>query len=88
MVELTMALFTKFWVNGKQDELLSLLDGNSPVVKPDAVANDFAGKTVVLVAFSVSGRSHGSCLFWGLAWTVREHHRRHYVMSWKRGATT
>ena len=26
MVELTMALFAKFWVNGNQDELLSLLD--------------------------------------------------------------
>jgi IS1 family transposase len=25
MVELTMALFAKFWVNGNQDELLSLL---------------------------------------------------------------
>jgi insertion element IS1 protein InsB len=26
MVDLTMALFAKFWVNGNQDELLSLLD--------------------------------------------------------------
>ena len=26
MVELTMALFAKFWINGNQDELLSLLD--------------------------------------------------------------
>ena len=25
MVDLTMALFAKFWVNGNQDELLSLL---------------------------------------------------------------
>ena len=26
MVDLTMALFARFWVNGNQDELLSLLD--------------------------------------------------------------
>jgi insertion element IS1 protein InsB len=26
MVDLTMALFPKFWVNGNQDELVSLLD--------------------------------------------------------------
>ena len=26
MVDLTMALFAKFWVNGNQDELISLLD--------------------------------------------------------------
>jgi insertion element IS1 protein InsB len=25
MIDLTMALFAKFWVNGNQDELLSLL---------------------------------------------------------------
>jgi len=34
MVDLTMALFAKFWVNGNQDELLSLLDGNPPYLKP------------------------------------------------------
>jgi hypothetical protein len=27
MVELTMALFAKFWVNGNQDELLSNTSG-------------------------------------------------------------
>jgi insertion element IS1 protein InsB len=26
MIDLTMALFARFWVNGNQDELLSLLD--------------------------------------------------------------
>jgi insertion element IS1 protein InsB len=26
MVDLTMALFAKFWVNGNQDKLISLLD--------------------------------------------------------------
>jgi hypothetical protein len=30
MVNLTMALFAKFWVNGNQDELLSRLGWNPP----------------------------------------------------------
>jgi hypothetical protein len=38
MVDLTMALFAKFWVNGNQDELLSLLDRNSPVETGDLPA--------------------------------------------------
>jgi hypothetical protein len=35
------------------------------VVEPDAVTDDFTVKAVVLVAFGVSGRSHGGCLSWG-----------------------
>src|SRR5215471_3523755 len=32
------------------------------VIEPDAMADNLAGEAVVLVAFRVSGWSHGSCL--------------------------
>ena len=35
------------------------------VVKPDTMADDLTGKTVVLVAFGVSGRGRVGCLFRG-----------------------
>ena len=57
------------------------------VVQAAAVANDLAGRTVVC---SVPCERAESCRLpmLGLAWTVGDHHRGHYVMSWKRGATT
>ena len=58
------------------------------VVEPDAMADDLAGKAVMLVALGGSGWRHVWLSIGVGAWFVRVHHRREYLTGQAAGSTT
>src|SRR5262245_47200195 len=58
------------------------------VVEPDPMADDLAGKAVVLVACGVSGWRHVWLPIRVFAWFVREYHQREYLTDQAGGSTT
>jgi hypothetical protein len=58
------------------------------IVEPDAVADDFTGKTMVPVTLGVGWRGHIWLPIMAFDGSLRSHHRGDYVMGWERRATT
>jgi hypothetical protein len=59
-----------------------------PIIKPDPVTDDFAGKAVVLVTRGVCGWGHVWLPILEFAWSGRSHHQGNYVMGQEAGSTS
>src|SRR5262245_32257279 len=58
------------------------------IIEPDSVADDFARKAVVLVAFAGGGRGHVWLPLLEFEWSGRSHHQGNYVVGQEAGATS
>jgi hypothetical protein len=58
------------------------------IVEPDPVADDFAGKAVVLVSFAGGGRGHIGLPILEFEWPGRSHRQGNYVMGQEAGSTS
>jgi hypothetical protein len=52
----------------------------STIIKPNPMADDVAGKAVMLVAFGVGGRGHASLPLLRFDWLRRDHRQRDDVI--------
>src|SRR5215831_10705526 len=58
------------------------------IIEPDPMADDFARKAVVLVAFADGGRGHVGLPILEFEWSGRDHHQGNYVMGQEVGSTS
>jgi hypothetical protein len=58
------------------------------IVEPDPVADDFARKAVVLVAFARGGKGYVWLPILEFEWSGRNHHQVNYVMGQEAGSTS
>ena len=58
------------------------------IIESDPMADDFARKAVVLVAFAGGGRGHVGLPILEFEWSGRRHHQGNYVMGQEAGSTS